>query len=118
MLHMKYKSISEDYSFSKLIDGIKYGDDTNKIKQFAEVISKITKEKFDIIYKQLLEVGSANISILEDGIIKNNDYFEYALYFNKSSFSKEKEIVIDNKYKSKIFILCDYFNIKRIDFKL
>ena len=116
MLHMKYKSISEQYSFSKLIDGIKYGDDTNKIKQFAEIISKITSEKFDVIYKQLLEVGSANISILEDGIIKNNNYFESAVNFNKLSFNKE--IKIDYKYKSKIFILCDYFNIKRINFKL
>lgn len=117
MLHMKYKSISKQYSFSKLIDGIKYGDDTNKIKQFAEVISKITEEKFDVIYKQLLEVGSANISILEEGIIKNNNYFEYALYFNKLSFNKEKT-AIDSKYKSKVFILCDYFDIKRIDFQL
>lgn len=118
MLHMKYKSISKQYSFSKLIDGIKYGDDTNKIKQFAEVISKITEEKFDVIYKQLLEVGSANISVLEEGIIKNNNYFKYALYFNKLSFSKEKIVAIDSTYKSKIFILCDYFDIKRIDFQL
>ena len=118
MLHMKYKSISEQYSFSKLIDGIKYGDDINKIKQFAEIISKITHEKFDVIYKQLLEAGSANISILEDGIIKNNKYFEYALYFNKLALNKGEVIEIENKYKSKIYILCDYFNIKRTDFQL
>lgn len=117
MLYMKYKSISTEYAMLKISDGIKYGEDVNKIKQFAEIIGKITNEKIDKIYKELLKAGSMNFDILKEGILNNNSFFNYALIFNKLSFSKEK-INLDSKFKSKILILCDYFNIKRIDFKL
>lgn len=116
MLHMKYKSISEEYSMNKILDGIKYGDDTNKIKQFSEVISKITNEPYNKIYNQLLEQGSTNIEIVKEGILQKNDFFETALMLNNYAYAKV--VTLNSIAKSKILIFCDYFDVKRIDFQL
>lgn len=111
MLFMKYHNISSEYSISKIVDGIKYGEDSSRIKSLSLMLSKITGENVQTIYNTLIEEGNKNIDILKDSIIKNGNYFKHSKSFENATYNID--LNINTEMKAIILIFCDYFNINR-----
>lgn len=114
MLYMKYLNISKDFSLQKIMDGIQYGDDINRIKQIAKVLSKTTSQSYNTIFESLVSEGSKNIDIIKD-IIDRGNYFEVACSFENLAYNNV--LILPTQEKAILMILTDYFGLSRSDFK-